>query len=154
MSKHMHTAMGVWCQTDLSAGYQLWDICQVTTSLSPSLFSQGVGLMPASHNYSEEKYNKHMPGTYQMLNKWCTFITTFYKITCSQESALSCCWICPHPLPVVCRLSAKMRFWLVGFHFLMGERCLPRHLQLTADSVQQQKAPCRCPPSSSTQVDT
>lgn len=121
----MHTAMGVWCQTDLSAGYQLWDICQVTTSLSPSLFSQGVGLMPASHNYSEEKYNKHMPGTYQMLNKWYTFITTFYKITCSQESALSCCWILPHPFLLCAGCQPRCISGLLGFTFSWEKDAYP-----------------------------
>lgn len=70
MSKHIYTAFGVCCQTDLAAGYKLWDICQVTTSLNRSFFTQGVGLMPVSQNYFEDTFSKHVADTYQVLNKW------------------------------------------------------------------------------------
>lgn len=70
MSKHRQPAIGVCCQRDPAASYQLWDICQVTTSLNHSFFSQGVGLMPASQNYFEDAQSKHVVGAYQVLNKW------------------------------------------------------------------------------------
>lgn len=46
----------------------------------------------------------------------------------------------PSFLPITCWLPARMHFWPVGFHFLMGKRHLPRHPQLTAGCADQQKA--------------
>lgn len=89
MSKHIHTAIGLCCQTDLAAGYQGGDICQVTTSLNHSFFSRRVGLMPVSSGYFEDAYSKHMANTYQLFNKWKTLITLFkMKLCCSCKPVL------------------------------------------------------------------
>lgn len=78
--------------------------------------------MPASLDYFEDTYSKHMANTHQVLNKWKTLIALF-KWSCVALANLSfrVVWSLSL-LPVTWWLLTKMHFWALEFPLSCGRR--------------------------------